>query len=659
MRFQTQFFTCLFFIFLSVTLQAQDPNHRFGKVDEAHVSMTTYEPDPEAGAVILYSRGDRYYELVNDKLRLVYVFHKRIKILSETAQHLADVEVPYYSYNKNESVTEIKGITYHVDASGKIESQKLAKSAIFREELNEFRSKMKFSMPNVKVGAVIEYQYKIYSYDFGSMRTWYFQGLYPTIYSESNLGRPDGFNYAPTVLGEYYPIEQTVETYRSASLSDGDRNIYIARNIPAFVKVPYLRAVKNHLLRLEMKLVNINIPGSTYKSYNQSWEQLNQNLVDNTSFKVTKNPGRRGKMIAELVVDGEKDPTKAAEKIYSYIRENYTWNKRFSMFPFPKISNLGDKKEGNGTSLNLLMIAALRAAGIEAYPVLVSTRWNGISQNLFPTLKQFNHSIVRVVLPDEKHILLDLTSTNTPMGLLPIYDLNDLGMQLSVEGPSWISLKPTQKADHSTRCKITIDVENESLAGEVSCTDKGYAALACRRDFHDNEIEEDEEKYVSNYLMVDFGDYEVGEVNLSNTTDISEPFKASFNFTTEEYVQMTSDRIYLQPLLHLAEDENPFKKEERRYMIDFTTPIREKAIITYQVPEGWAVEEVPKAVRIAIPERGAMFTYQVMNMGGQIQIMSDLQINEAVFSPDMYPYLRQFMDQVVAKQGEQIVLKRE
>ena len=93
-------------------------------------------------------------------------------------------------------------------------------------------------------------------------------------------------------------------------------------------------------------------------------------------------------------------------------------------------------------------------------------------------------------------------------------------------------------------------------------------------------------------------------------------------------------------------------------MIDFTTPIRKKAIIAFEIPEGWVVEEIPEATKIAIPERGAMFVYQVMNMGGQLQVISDLRINEAVFKPDMYPYLKQFMDQVVAKQSEQIVLKK-
>ena len=328
------------------------------------------------------------------------------------------------------------------------------------------------------------------------------------------------------MMGEYYPVEKKMETYRSMNLPDGDREVYIARNIPAFVHVPYLRAVKNHLLRLELKLVNINVPGSFVQEFNQSWEKLNQSLVENSSFKAVTSPGRLAKKLAEEVVGDEKDPAVISAQLYQHIRKNYKWNKRFSMYPSPKLNVLEEKSEGNGTALNLLLVSSLQAAGVDAYPVLVSTRRHGIAQNVFPTLKQFNHSIVRVALPDDKQILLDLASNNTPMGMLPIHDLNDIGMQLSKEGPSWVSLKPTQKADHATRGSLRIDVENSLLTGQLKCIDKGYSAIACRSEFHDEEIEEDEEKYVNNYIMADFGEFELGEMTFENTKDISEAFKA-------------------------------------------------------------------------------------------------------------------------------------
>ncbi len=658
MRIQAQIIALLSCLFFSLSLHAQDPNYRFGKAEEEDVRMSSYELDPDAAAVILYHRGDRYYDFINNQLRLVYVYHKRVKILAESALGLADVEVPYYSYSKNESIVEVKGITYNVGLGGKIEEQKLDKDAIFKEEINELWSVLKFNMPNVVVGSVIEYTYKIYSYDFGSMRTWYFQDEYPTVYNETSLGRPKGFYYSPTILGEYYAIDKKTEMYRSVSLPDGDRDVYTVRNVPAFVEVPYLRAVRNHLLRLDWKLTSIQITG-TYKNYNESWDQLCTAVLENNDYKVARSPGRLGKDIVEAALSGETEAVEIASTIYSTLRKKYNWNNRFSYYPSPRLAALDDKKEGNSASLNLTLLAGLKEAGLDAYPVLVSTRNHGIVQNVFPNLRQFNHMIVRVVLPDNKHLLLDLASANTPVGMLPIHDLNDMGMQLSSEGASWISLKPGHKAEHNSRATMEIDVENASLKGELKCSDKEYAALSSRKFFHSNDIGESDKDYIHKKVMADFGDFELGDFAVENAKDITEDFNISCNFSTQEYLQMAGHHIYLKPMLHLAEKENPFKQEERKYLIDFTTPIHKKVIMLYTIPEGWVAESTPETLKIAIPEHGAVFTYQVMSLGNQMQVMSDFRINEAVFKPEMYAYLRAFMDQVVAKQNEQIVLKKQ
>ena len=49
--------------------------------------------------------------------------------------------------------------------------------------------------------------------------------------------------------------------------------------------------------------------------------------------------------------------------------------------------------EGNVADINLLLIAMLRSQGVDANPVLVSTRNNGIP--LFPTRKGFNYVICK------------------------------------------------------------------------------------------------------------------------------------------------------------------------------------------------------------------------------------------------------------------------
>jgi hypothetical protein len=70
------------------------------------------------------------------------------------------------------------------------------------------------------------------------------------------------------------------------------------------------------------------------------------------------------------------------------------------------------------------------------------------------------------------------------------------------------------------------------------------------------------------------------------------------------------------------------------------------------------VEEIPQAKVIALPANAGRFTYSITQAGNLINIVNSFQINKSIFSQAEYPNLREFYNQVVAKQTEQIVLKK-
>lgn len=121
---------------------------------------------------------------------------------------------------------------------------------------------------------------------------------------------------------------------------------------------------------------------------------------------------------------------------------------------------------------------------------------------------------------------------------------------------------------------------------------------------------------------------------------------------------MAGDKIYLQPMVVGAEKENPFKLEKREYPIDFGCPIEEAYSYQIELPEGYSIEELPESVVFALPERAGSFRYMVNSMGTQLNIMSILKIEKPMFVGDEYLYIKQFYDLIVAKQAEQVVLKK-
>ena len=196
------FSTLLLTIFLvgSTSLVfAQPKNTKFGKVSDEIVRMETFEADPDAEAVMLYNYGQAVMEVVNNEIVLVYQFHKRIKILSESGFSWANMSFLYRKGNHADKVNNIQAITYNIGEDGKVVRTKISNSDIFDEKVNGSLYKKKFSFPQVKVGSVIEVKYKITSEYFTSLKPFYFQQTIPVVYSEFYTRISDWYDYATAI----------------------------------------------------------------------------------------------------------------------------------------------------------------------------------------------------------------------------------------------------------------------------------------------------------------------------------------------------------------------------------------------------------------------------------------------------------------------------
>ena len=134
---------------------------KWGKISSEHAKLTEYAADPDAAAIVLGDYGEANFEVHQNDLKLTYTRHKRIKILSKAGLNLAEVAIPYYAKNKREKIIGLKAQVYNQGANGRLKEQKVSKKAIFEEDINDRWVAKKFSFPNVEVGSIVEYQYRI------------------------------------------------------------------------------------------------------------------------------------------------------------------------------------------------------------------------------------------------------------------------------------------------------------------------------------------------------------------------------------------------------------------------------------------------------------------------------------------------------------------
>jgi hypothetical protein len=656
------------------------PEIKFGKVSKEELSMQYTTIDSSAAAVVLADFGHTKIDyLPNKGFQLVFTRHCRIKVFTPSGYDQADVMVPlYHDGGDRESISQIKGYTYNLE-NGKVVKTKLKNEGKFLEEYDDNIQIYKFTLPNVKEGSVLEYSYRISSDFLFNLQDWEFQADIPTIWSEYQVEIPEYFVYKPLSQG-YYPfvindISNTNGTFNiiyrtertGGSLSNprtgggtrqeqvsyrGTKYHWAAQNVPALIEEPFVTTMEDYRLKMEMELASIQFPGKPYENFTTSWEEIDEQLLESDHFgDVFKRTNGIESQVASVIAEASTD-TEKLTRIYRYVQQNIRWNQYSRKYADQLPRKTLEEKSGNSADINLLLVAMLREAGISAHPVVLSTRSHGMLRKSFPMLKQFNY-VVAMATTSEGSLLLDPTDATCPPGMLPIRCLNQEGRIVSEEpGNKWVSLTPTQGSNEATMATLTL--EDGTLSGTISSSRSGYNAMRFRRNvMRESGVDGYLAKLKENQHSWQIQDYEVGSLEV-----IGKPLKETYEVVLQETAQQAGDMIYLQPIIIGRMEENPFKSEHRVYPVDYPYPDKETFMLSLTIPEGYQVDELPEDIMIALPEQAGLYSFTTKQIGNMLQVVSRLHIDRVKFYAQEYPYLREFFNMIVAKQQEQIVLKR-
>jgi len=146
--------------------------------------------------------------------------------------------------------------------------------------------------------------------------------------------------------------------------------------------------------------------------------------------------------------------------------------------------------------------------------------------------------------------------------------------------------------------------------------------------------------------------------DVKNKEDIYAPLKYELEISIEDKVELMGVMINFNPLFIENMDENPFKLEERKFPVDFTYPLTEKYIMSIKIPDNYEVVSLPTGIKISLPDNNGSLVYNVAQEGNIIQATSMFNINKAVFLPPEYQGLKTLFNERIAKESEQVILKK-
>jgi hypothetical protein len=660
-------------LFLIIFSNANAQIYELGKVSIPELQEKMHPKDSSAVAAILFKKGKVRFEYdQNEGFLMITEVKTRIKIYKKEGYEWANQEVRYYvDSNTNEKVSFSDANTYNL-VDGKIVKTKLKSDGEFVEKINKYWSRKKITMPNVKEGSVIEFEYMVRSPRYGSFSDWSFQTSIPVNHSEYNTYIPEYFTYSSNQKGFFSPKITVEKKQNSIVLVSKERDqtglvshttfssdkidylethsSYISENLPAMKEEAYINNIDNYTSSISHELSITKFPNSIAKYYSTDWESVVKTIYEYEDFGLELNKTGYFEDDINKLISGINAQNEKIETIFNFVKTGVKWNENGGYSCDEGVRTAYKIKTGNVAEINLMLTAMLRFAGLTANPVLVSTRSNGIA--LFPSRNAFNYVIAAVETP-EGLILLDATEKYSVPNVLPLRDLNWFGRLIRKDGTSsHVDLMPKIISREAVNINIDLNIDG-SADGKLRIQLTNHEALEFRKANLATSMDSYLEKSETSNNNIEISDY-----SRENDLDLSKPIVEKYSFKDNKSVEIINDKIYIAPMLFFSAKENPFKQEVREYPIDFGYPTQEKFNINIKIPEGYVVESMPKVMSITTGENIGNFKYIIANPEGSIQILISTDLNSAIVPADFYEVVKKFYQQMIDKQNEKIVLRK-
>ncbi|MET0465168.1 MAG: DUF3857 domain-containing protein [Chitinophagaceae bacterium] len=645
---------------------------RFGKVspDDFNVKYTV---DTSAGAVIIGDIGSTDF-VGNTKGGFSIEFKRycRIHVLNKSAYDILEVEIPIYTQgDKEEELNSLRAVTYNLENGKVVETKLDPKSDVFKEKISRNKVVKKFTFPAVREGAIIEMEYKLKSDFLFNLRPWNFQDRYPTLWSEYIVGMPEFLNYVSLTQGyqTFYIKEQkdkresfAVEVPREGVMhANSSERVnfsagitffrWVMKDLPALKEEGFTSTISNHVARIEFQLAEYREP-FVPKKVMSTWNETMNVLLNDEEFGLPLQQQNEWlDAVMPAILQNAPTAIQKARNIYAWVRDNMVCTRRNTFYIAKSLKNTLNTKAGTEAEINLLLISMLKKAGLQADPVILSTRSNGYTYALYPLIDRFNYVVARLSIDDKKYFL---DASRPQLGFDKLgFDCYNGHARVVAESAEGLELKPESLTEKSLTSVFISNSGNGKLTAGIQHSPGYYESYSIR-----SAIKEKGIKAYMEELRKDAGDDEstVSEASIDSLYKYEDPLLIKCTITSPAD---NADVWYFDPVFLKTWHQNPFKSAERFYPVEMPYAVDQTHLFRMDIPEGYTVDELPKSVIVKLnKEDEGNFEYRTMEANGVITIRSRLRISRTYFDPEEYNMLREFFNLVVKKQSEQIVFKK-
>jgi transglutaminase-like putative cysteine protease len=315
-----------------------------------------------------------------------------------------------------------------------------------------------------------------------------------------------------------------------------------------------------------------------------------------------------------------------------------------------------------------LMRAMLKMMKIEAYPVIIYSGDPTFVRKEWASPSQFNHCIIAVrvspattgptVIEHAKLgrlLIFDATDPYTPVGDLPDYLQGSLAVVLAGENGGLLEM-PVTPADFNAwnrETEITLGSDG-SIKGVIYERTSGQESRPARtmlRSMSNADFSKSIERWLSRGATA---------ARLDKLTPKDRQSDAAFDldveFSAPNYGQLMQNRLLVfKPAIMSRANSVYLTEKDRKYPVMLeSNSFREKA--TFNLPAGFAVDEVPNPVSLQTPFGKYATTYEVK--GDKLIFTRSLTMSRSTVSVERYKDVRDFFTGMLTAEQAPVVLIR-
>lgn len=626
-----------------------------------HLLKKSYDIDTSASAIVLYETADCF---IKDGMQVTKV-RRIVKIVKKTGVDEGNVSVYVHSSESDfGGISNIHAQTYNL-VDGVVVKNVMPDNAIKIDRGSDDFIYGKFSLPAVAAGSVLDYSYETKKEVSDIVADWEIEGEMPKLVSEFSLTYPAGISLAftPQSTPEFLQFDDNQSDSASpiaytTPLSTPDIRYYhkrwVRRNVQGIPNENFVYNGKNYSERIVFRIASISQTDSwyRYKSGYFNWYHLNNRVKERRQVFGQLKDGHYppAKQFLKRIGAQDSDKLTNAKTIYSYIRDSFVY-KGNSLSTARDLDWVLRNNLGNRLDLNLALISALREAGMNAYPVLLSTRKSVKLNEDFPNIEGIDYVLTSLKVDGESYYL-DPTGKYYPFGTIPpscyngfAWLVNDTGMGIQLD-PKDIKERMVIQVKTSNNSLDDYRFHIQKVFGKYTAAQKRERWLADTLLLKKDLLQDVKDAIIEGKLT----EYKVNNLNNPDAT-LSVEYEVKYD--------LPKDNIFLQPSLYNYFTESPFKSERRYNPIEMPYAIDVNYSLVLQLPEHYQVENPPTSSMLEYDDSDYYkYLIQYYPETNSLQLNTKLNMQRTIFLPKEYNDLKTFVNKIIETQQKALLIKK-